>query len=169
MKKILFVFLSFTSVINAQNKPHQNYSPIPSNYWNTSKTLTQEGAMALLFKANELSDTSNKKIALAILDAAGNLMLLSVGDGVGPHNATAAQRKAFTALSTKTSTLQLSRKAAANPDTINLNSIPELLLLGGGVPIVINNTFLGSIGVAGGGGPEQDHELATQIITILTN
>lgn len=166
---MLFVFLGFTAVLNAQNIPHQNHSPIPSNYWNTSKTLTQEGAMALLFKANELSEISQKKIALAILNSAGSLILLTVGDGVGPHNATAAQRKAFTALSTKTPTLQLSRNAAANVDTNNLNTIPELLLLGGGLPIVKDNMILGSIGVAGGGGPEQDHLLAEQIITILNN
>lgn len=169
MKKISFVFLSFTTVLMAQSETGKNNFPTHSNYWNTTSSVTQEGAMALMLKANELSAISKKKIALAVLNSAGNLILLSVADGVGPHNALAAQRKAFTALSTKTPTLVLSRNAAAHADTVNLNTIPELLLLGGGIPIIKDKMVLGSIGVAGGGGPEQDHVLATQIITILNN
>jgi uncharacterized protein GlcG (DUF336 family) len=71
---------------------------------------------------------------------------------VGPHNTEAARRKAYTALSTKTATLLLGRTARATPDTQNLNTLPELLLLGGGVPLWHH----GGVGVAGGGSPEND-------------
>ena len=61
----------------------------------------------------------------------------------------------------------LSRNASANPDTQNLNTLPELLLLGGGVPIIVNNKVIGSVGIAGAGGPEQDDAIAQKIETLF--
>ena len=157
--------LAFSQNKNSETNPKK---ATPTD-WYTLTSLNQDGAFKLVAKANTVAEALHKKIAIAVLDAAGNTLLMTAGDGVGPHNLPAARRKAFTALSTKTATLQLSRNAAANPDTINLNSLPELLLLGGGVPIVLNNTVIGSIGIAGAGGPEQDHLVAEQTITIINN
>lgn len=39
---------------------------------------------------------------------------------------------------------------------LNLANLPELLLLGGGVPIYHNGKIIGAIGIAGGGSPEND-------------
>ena len=66
---------------------------------------------------------------------------------MGPHNTEAARRKAYTALSTKTATLTLARNAKMSRDSENLAFLPELLLLGGGVPLWHNNIIVGSIGV----------------------
>jgi len=52
------------------------------------------------------------------------------------------------------------RNAQANDDTKNLNTLPELLLLSGGSPIWYKGTIVGSIGVAGGGSPDNDDFLA---------
>ena len=61
---------------------------------------------------------------------------------------------------TKTSTLILGRNAKSNPDTQNLATVSGLLLLGGGVPIFNGNKLIGAIGIAGGGGPEGDDNIA---------
>ena len=94
------------------------------------------------------------------MDASGNIILLTRGDGVGPHNTEAARRKAYTALSTKTSTLLLLRNAEASIDAKNLNTVTELLLLSGGVPVWFKGNVIGSVGVAGGGSPENDDLIA---------
>ena len=162
MKTILIAFLCGTTFLSAQNKTAKIIvNKDNSIYWQ-SENLTQEGAIKAMHYANTLAEASNKKIAIAVLDASGRPILMTIADGVGPHNLEAARRKAFTALSTKTPTLLLVRNAAANPDTQNLNSLPELLLLGGGVPIIVNHKVIGSIGVAGAGGPEQDNTIAEQ-------
>ena len=46
-------------------------------------------------------------------------------------------RKAYTALSTKTPTRLFAERARSNPETANLNTLDELLLLGGGIPLWI--------------------------------
>ncbi len=101
-----------------------------------------------------------KPAAVVILDQGGNLLASQRHESVGIHNLIAAERKAFTAYSTKTSTLDFMRNAQKNPDAQNLNSLPELLLLGGGVPVIYQNQIVGAVGVAGAGGSVQDHQCA---------
>ncbi|WP_166218003.1 GlcG/HbpS family heme-binding protein [Pseudomonas atagonensis] len=108
--------------------------------------------------ARLLADTamSNCIGTVSVLDRGGNLLVTLRGDGVGPHNTAASQRKAYTALSTKTPTRLFAERARSNPETANLNTLGELLLLGGGIPLFAANELVGAMGVAGSGGGEQD-------------
>ncbi|RZJ76261.1 MAG: heme-binding protein [Flavobacterium sp.] len=126
----------------------------------TILSITQNAAFELMARASQKAEDLNKTVSIAILDNAGNIMLLAKGNGVGPHNTEAARRKAYTALSTKTSTLELLRNADCSKDTKNLNTLPELLLLSRGLPIFYKGVVVGSIGVAGGGSPENDEAIA---------
>ena len=129
-------------------------------YISSSYNLTLTAAIELAARATLRAELLDKKVSIAVLDASGTIVLLMRGDGVGPHNTEAARRKAYTALSTKTPTLLLLRNAASNPDTENLNTLPELILLSGGVPIWYKGNIIGSIGVAGGGSAENDDLIA---------
>ena len=131
---------------------------------NHSPQLTQDGAFELVSRVRAAASKIEKIVTIAILDSSGQVIILTKGDGVGPHNTEAARRKAYTALSTKTSTLVMSRNARSNPDTQNLANLPELLLLSGGQPLWQNGKLIGSIGVAGGGSPENDDNLAKAAI-----
>jgi len=124
--------------------------------------------------ANQLADATlsachaqQRTAVVAVVDRGGNLMALQRDDNVGPHNTVAAQRKAFTALSTKTPTRLLAERASSNPDAANLNTLDELLLLGGGVPVVIEGDVVGALGVAGAGGASTDEGCALSAIGTL--
>lgn len=136
---------------------HQQAQPVLPT---ATHQLTLEAALELTSRARIAAKSLGKDVSIAILDGSGQVIMLTKGNGVGPHNTEAARRKAYTALSTKTPTLTLARNARANEDTQNLANLPELLLLGGGCPIWHNGQVIGGIGVAGGGGPENDHNIA---------
>lgn len=104
--------------------------------------------------------TNAKPAAVVILDQGGNILASQRHETVGIHNLIAAQRKAFTAYSTKTATYQFMKNAQNNKDAENLNTLPELLLLGGGVPIIYKKQLIGAVGVAGAGGSIQDDQCA---------
>ncbi|TMU80420.1 heme-binding protein [Pseudomonas fluorescens] len=112
--------------------------------------------------ARLLADTAmaNCTGTASVLDRGGNLLVTLRGDGVGPHNTAASQRKAYTALSTKTATRLFAERARGNPETANLNTLDELLLLGGGIPLFLGTELVGAMGVAGSGGGEQDENCA---------
>lgn len=121
--------------------------------------------------ANQLLDATlaachadGRTAVAAVVDRGGNLVALQRDDNIGPHNTLAAQRKAFTSLSTKTTSRELSNIARNNPESENLNTLDELLLLGGGVPLKVGDQVIGAIGVAGAGGAAIDEGCALQAI-----
>ena len=120
-----------------------------------------------LVAANRLVDAAlaacqaqGRHIVVTVLDRGGNIVAVQRADGVGPHNTEASRRKAYTALSTGSDTQALAVAARGNPDMTNLTSLPELLLLGGGLPLRAQGQVVGAIGVAGGGGAQQDRACA---------
>lgn len=122
--------------------------------------LEPRAAWALSESARSACAALGREVAVAVVDAGGQTLLMTRGPAVGPHNLEAARRKAYTALSTRQATLALGRQARSQPDTAALQYLPELLLLGGGVPLRLADTVLGAVGVAGGGGPENDDACA---------
>ena len=72
--------------------------------------------------------------------------------------------EAYTALSSKTPTRLFAERAASTPDAANLNTLDELLLLGGGVPLKVGDEVIGAIGVAGAGGAKNDEACAVAAI-----
>lgn len=161
MKAILGVLIFASTFCVAQQKNTLKKSIISVNdYVKSVDNLNLKAAFEISNRVTEKATSMGKNVSIAILDASGNIILLIRGEGVGIHNTEAARRKAYTALSTKTPTLLLMRNAALNPDSKNLNTLPELLLLSGGAPIWFKDEVIGSIGVAGGGSAENDDLLA---------
>lgn len=159
--RVLFLFLLTANVCISQPNVETEKSVLSiDNYVKSVDNLTLDAAFEINKRVSNKAALLEKKVAISLLDASGTIILMSRADGVGPHNTEAARRKAYTALSTKTATLSLLRTAAINPDTKNLNTLPELLFLSGGVPIWYNGNIIGSIGVAGGGSPENDDLIA---------
>ena len=158
---LCLVFLPFLSYGNINPTAHTEQLTVKADTFLVKKEqLTLATALKLADLAVKKAKAMDKVVSVAVLDAHGQTIVLLRGDGVGVHNTEASRRKAFTASSTKTATLILGRNAKANPDTQNLANLPELLLLGGGVPIYHNQIVIGAIGVSGGGGAENDDVIA---------
>lgn len=131
------------------------------------RSVSLEMANALADKTLASCRAMNREAVVAIVDRGGNLIVLKRADQVGPHNSRAAERKAFTALSTKTSTSVLAERVATDPGSRNLANVPELLLLGGGLPIIHAGEVIGGIGVAGSGGSASDERCASSALASL--
>lgn len=161
MKNLLLALIFVPFIVSGQqnSNPHQ-IENLNSSYIKSIDNLTLDAAYILSNQAMKKAHELGKNVSIAVLDASGNIILIIRGDNVGIHNTEAARRKAYTALSTKTPTLELLQKANSNPLTQNLNTLPELLLLSGGSPIWYKGNVVGSIGVAGGGSPENDDLIA---------
>lgn len=149
MRKLLFIPIIFFNSMT--------YATPKTNYV-MDLNLANQLAMNVMQACTHLT----KPAAIVILDQGGNEMVSQRHETIGIHNLVAAQRKAFTAYSSKVSTLQFMRNAQNNLDSQNLTSIPELLLLGGGVPVIYKSQILGAVGVAGAGGSIQDDQCAQQ-------
>ena len=157
----LFILVALATTTKAQSNnngtPNETLTII-------GQQITLKGANLLAESARAFAKALNKEVAIVVVDAGGNMILLNRDNGTGPHNAEAARLKAYTSMSTKSNTLVLGRNAKSNPDTQNLATVSGLLLLGGGVPIFNGDKLIGAIGVAGGGGPENDDNIAKDAV-----
>lgn len=131
-----------------------------AQYVDKSSDLNQMGALKLSEQAKLEAHKIGKNISVAVLNSSGVTILLLKGDQVGPHNTEASRRKAYTAISTKTPSFELMQKAAGDSTAQNLNTLPELLLLGGGVPIWKDGQLVGGLGVSGAGSGQNDQAVA---------
>lgn len=158
MKKaqLLFLFLALPFMTMAQSSVQET----GNKYIDNIPTLNLAAAQQLMLNAASKAESLGKTATIVILDASDELILAARGKNIGPHNTEAARRKAYTSLSTKMGSLQLMRAAQNNPDSENLNTLPELLLLSGGTPIYWKGNVVGSIGIAGGGSAENDDIIA---------
>lgn len=146
-----------------QQKPRIGLTKCPDlvDHYNVTLSMANQLVQATLAACHAEGRTG----VAAVVDRGGHLVALQRDDNVGPHNTLAAQRKAFTALSTKTATGLLAEWSRSNPDAANLNTVAELLLLGGGVPLKVGDQVIGAIGVAGAGGAQFDEGCAQQAIS----
>lgn len=159
--------LKYKTIINLVILLFFTFPSFGQDYTTKTRDLNQFGALELAKQVNLEAEKLGKNVSIAVLNASGTVILLLKGDNVGQHNTEASRRKAYTALSTKTASLELMKKAENSQDSKNLNTLPELLLLGGGVPIWKDGELVGSIGVSGGGGGENDHSIAVKAIQNL--
>ncbi len=137
----------------------------PIQKYEMTLSLANSFGRNILSECNKLGKTGT----VSVVDSAGNIVIVMRGDNVGPHNTLAAQRKAYTALSTKSNTYELMKKAQNNSEMANLNTVNELLLLGGGAPVIYKDQVIGAVGVAGMGGSEFDNKCAIKGIENTIN
>lgn len=138
-------------------------SPAPIEHRSVSLEMANTLAESTLASCR----TMNRDAVVAIVDRSRNLVALQRRNQVRPHNPHAAERKALTALSTKTGTSALVERAASDPGSRNLAYIPELLLLGGGLPIVHAGEVIGGIDVVGSGGSASDEQCVSAAVATL--
>lgn len=125
----------------------------------TQKLLPALLAQEAVTTAMESCRQQGFHVSAAVVDQGGNLRAFLRDNEAGPHTVSSAQRKAFTAVSLKTPTAQLSEAIAKNPAAAGLRDMDDrILILGGGLPIKAGNEVIAGIGV--GGAPSGDRDAA---------
>lgn len=96
------------------------------------------------------------QVAVAVVDRFGNLQALVRDRFAGPHTPETARRKAWTAVSFRGDTLTLSENTKPGTEAYGANFITDALMLGGGVPIEVQGSIVGAVGVSGAPSGEMD-------------
>jgi uncharacterized protein GlcG (DUF336 family) len=137
------------------------------NQRNISSALALKAATAALETART---RGYRRIAIAVANRSGQLVVLLRSDEGGPHLIDSARRKAYTAASMNARTSKASkaideRSGEPDPHLVYLN---EVLIVGGGVPIHAGDELVGAIGCAGAPGSTHDEECADAGIAAIT-
>lgn len=125
----------------------------------TEKNVSMRMALAIIDGVLEQCAKDGYKVSVVIVSNDGVVRASLRGDGTAPHTMEFARRKAYTARTRNQTSLEF-MKLTDNPASAYLRQIPDVVAVGGGVPIRVGNVPIGAVGVSGAPGGEKDEVCA---------
>ncbi len=120
-----------------------------------------QSAVRAVQAAVEACKKDGYRVSASVVDRVGVLRALGRADGAGPHTVDSSRKKAYTAASLRRPTTELAEMVAKVPALQGLRDMnPDILILGGGLPIEIGGEVVGGIGVGGAPGAHLDDACA---------
>jgi uncharacterized protein GlcG (DUF336 family) len=123
------------------------------------KNVSTGMALAIIQGTIEQCTKDGYKVSVTIVDKAGNVAASIRGDGTNPHTMEFSRLKAYTARTRGQTSLQV-MKLLEDPANAFIRQIPQVVGVGGGVPIKVGNEIIGGVGVSGAPGGEKDEVCA---------
>ena len=116
--------------------------------------LTSEAARAIAEAAAAEAKSQNLRMSIAVVDDGGYLLFfVRMSETVAPASAEVAVAKARSAALFKRATLSWEEAAK---DRAVIMKIPNVVPLGGGVPLIVDGAGVGAIGVSGATSAKDD-------------
>jgi uncharacterized protein GlcG (DUF336 family) len=128
---VLFTSLLILGPVRADNKAFV-----------TTRTLAFETANQLALEAAQACRKQGYQVAVSVVDRNGNALAMLRDPLAGAHTLEVSRQKAYTAATFQTATAEMKNFDA-------LRFAPQVLLVGGGVPIKVGGHFYGAVGVSG--------------------
>jgi uncharacterized protein GlcG (DUF336 family) len=151
MRRVSLALLASVSVLVA--------GPALAQAPQVEKNVSMAMMLAIMQGALDQCTKDGYKVSVVIVDKGGNLAAAVRGDGTNPHTVEFARLKAYTAR-TRNQTSQQTMKQMEDPAFAFLRQIPNVVGIGGGVPIKAGNETIGGVGVSGAPGGEKDEVCA---------
>lgn len=140
-----FAFIGLAATANGQGLVTQRNLSLP-----IAKTIAEAALAACKEKGFHT--------AVVVVDRSGQVMVILRDEQAEPITVEMARRKAYTARMFRSTTLEF-QKRTADPAYAAQRDLPEILALGGGVPIQAAGDTIGGV-ASSGSGQEQDEACA---------
>ena len=115
----------------------------------TFKILSPDLALKAADAALQRCRKDGYQVAVAVVDRFGVQQVMLRDRFAGPHTPSTATRKAWTAVSFRTGTVELTTRVQNSPEISGVRYVEGALVLGGGVPIEAAGSIVGGIGISG--------------------
>ena len=124
------------------------------------RSLTPDAALKSARAALDACRKSGFQVAVAVVDRAGNTLVILRDQLAGPHTSETAANKAYTAITFKQDTLSLARATQPGEPSSGIRHLPRVVAVGGGQLIEAAGSLVGGIGISGAPGGAADDECA---------
>lgn len=111
--------------------------------------LTPETALKAAQGALKSCREAGFQIAVVVVDRSGIVQVALRDRFAGPHTVATAQGKAWTALSFRSSTLEMMANLKSGEVPSGIGRLPGVVVIGGGLMIEAGGALVGAIGVSG--------------------
>lgn len=120
------------------------------------RLLTPDTALKAAQAALKKCRDSGYQATIAVVDRMGVTQVLLRDRYAGAHTVHTAQAKAYSAVSFRTNTTELSEATQAGRPQSGIRHLPGVAAVGGGLMIEAGGSLLGAIGVSGAPGGKED-------------
>src|SRR5436305_2659571 len=120
------------------------------------KSLSPELALDLARAALGNCRTRGYQVAVAVVDRFGVTQVMLRDRFAGPHTASTASGKAWTAATFRTSTTELNAISQPGMMQAGIRNLPGTVVIGGGLIVEAAGSLLGAVGVSGAPGGDAD-------------
>ena len=122
----------------------------------THSDLSYPMAKTIAEEAIESCKAKGFGVSAVVVDRAGEVMVALRSDNAAPHTMENARRKAYTALSFRTSTTDYAKRYASdNPVVRQQVTLPNVIAIPGGLPVKVGEEVIGGVGVSGSPGVDE--------------
>lgn len=128
----------------------------------SQKFLTPAAALKIAQSTLRACREAGFQAAVAVVDRGGNLQVMLRDRFAGPHTPEVSRKKAYTALSFRTNTVQMAENTQAGKEASGVRHVEGTLMLGGGVVIRAGGELVGAVGVSGAPGGQADEDCAVK-------
>ena len=140
MRRVYLTLLATASVLSA--------GPALAQAPQVEKNVSMGMALAIIQGVLDQCAKDSYKVSVTIVDKAGNVAASIRGDGTNPHTLEFSRLKAYTARTRGQTSLEF-MKLTSDPANAYLRQIPNVVAVGGGVPIKVGTEVIGAVGVSG--------------------
>jgi uncharacterized protein GlcG (DUF336 family) len=106
-------------------------------------------AMKIIAAAVAKCEQNNGGLTVAVVDREGKIRGLLVADKAAPHYVELAQRKAYTALTSRRSSEDWAKATEPGSQIAGQRQMARVIPLAGGFPIKVGDETIGAVGVSG--------------------
>ena len=114
----------------------------------TQRNLSLPMAKTIAEAALSACKAKGFNTAVAVVDRAGQVMVILRDEQATAQQVEMARRKAYTARVFRTTTLEF-QKRTSDPAYAAQRDLPDILALGGGAPILVGDDVIGGVGSSG--------------------
>jgi uncharacterized protein GlcG (DUF336 family) len=122
----------------------------------THKDLSLAMATTIAQTALDKCTAEGYGVSVVVVDRAGETIVALRGDKAGPHTMENARRKAYTAMTFRTSTAEYAKRYADNNPVVHQQvTLPNVIAIPGGLPIKAGDEVIGGAGLSGTPGVDE--------------
>ncbi len=125
----------------------------------TEKNVSMKMAQMIIDGAIADCTKAGFAVTVVVVDNAGIVRASLRGDGTNPHTMEFARKKAYTARTRNQTSLEFKALTDVSANAYLLQ-IPDVVAVGGGVPIKAGGITIGAVGVSGAPGGDKDEVCA---------
>lgn len=126
----------------------------------SERSLSTDAAIEAATAALKHCRQNGFPVAVTVLDQAGRTKVVVSDDRGRLHTLEHSLRKAYTALTYRTSSAEYGQRVASTPTAAGTLHLEKITTAAGGLPIRAGNDVVGAIGVSGSPGGDKDEVCA---------